>query len=194
MLNSCVPAKTGGRLIMLNKRNWFIGHVVLVLTLCGGVQAQSVQVAPNGSANYSIPIKVLPGVNKLQPGLSIQYNSNAPNGMLGVGFQLQGLPAITRINNGAGINYNTYDTFAGPGGKLVLVDSRNRIYRSENEDWIEYVPLYKQYNQMVGQRRLRQWPLFLEGLYHRRQDTGIWQRQRQGSESRHGRRKSLGCF
>ena len=100
----------------------------------------SVQVAPNGSANYTIPIKTMQGVNKLQPNLSINYNSNAPNGMLGVGFQLQGLPVITRVNNGRGINYDAHDTFAGSDGRLVLVDPANRIYHSENTDWIEYIP------------------------------------------------------
>ena len=100
----------------------------------------AVQVGADGSANYSIPIKTMPGINGLEPKLSINYNSNAPNGMLGVGFQLQGLAAITRVNNGGGINYNENDTFAGPGGKLVLVDSVNRIYHSENTDWVEYVP------------------------------------------------------
>ena len=44
------------------------------------------QVGPDGSANYSVPIRVMPGVNGLQPNLSISYNSNAPNGTLGVGF------------------------------------------------------------------------------------------------------------
>ena len=100
----------------------------------------AVQVGSDGSANYSIPIKTMSGINGLEPKLSINYNSNAPNGMLGVGFQLQGLPIITRVNNGRGINYDANDTFAGPGGKLILVDSVNRIYHSENTDWVEYIP------------------------------------------------------
>ena len=111
----------------------------LLIAFCHGLHA-SVQVAPNGSANFSIPIKTMPGVNKLQPNLSINYNSNAPNGMLGLGFQLQGLPVITRVNNGRGINYDEHDTFAGSDGRLVLVDPANRIYHSENTDWIEYIP------------------------------------------------------
>ena len=80
----------------------------------------AVQVGPDGSANYSVPIRVMPGVNGLQPSLSINYNSNAPNGMLGVGFQLQGLPSITRVNNGKGINYGSNDTFGRAGGQARL--------------------------------------------------------------------------
>ena len=149
-------SKSKSKNLMLNQRitkNSFIiylASLLLYFLIYSSLSARSVQVAPNGSANYSIPIKTLPGVNGIQPNLSINYNSSAPNGILGVGFQLGGLPAITRVNNGNGINYNAGDTFSGPGGKLILVDAANRIYHSENEDWIEYVPYTNDTTKWLG--------------------------------------------
>ncbi len=116
------------------------GLIILFLSTQTASASPQVSAGPDGSANYSMPIKIPPGVNGLQPNLAITYNSNVPNGILGVGFQLQGLPAITRMNNGRGINYDEHDTFTGPGGKLIRVDTAHSIYHSENEDWIEYVP------------------------------------------------------
>ncbi|VVM22789.1 hypothetical protein BSPWISOXPB_2355 [uncultured Gammaproteobacteria bacterium] len=39
-----------------------------------------------GSANYTIPIIVPPGISGMKPELSIYYNSNSGNGLLGMGL------------------------------------------------------------------------------------------------------------
>lgn len=50
-----------------------------------------------GSATYSIPIKVCPGTAGLAPKLSLTYTSNGPNSLVGVGWTIQGL---SQINTG----------------------------------------------------------------------------------------------
>lgn len=63
----------------------------LVGTLPGDVSVDN-----KGSANYSIPIQVVPGRAGIQPDLAITYNSQSGNGIVGVGFNLSGRSSIER--------------------------------------------------------------------------------------------------
>lgn len=90
-------------------------------------------VNPDGSFSYSIPIKIPPGTQGVQPNLALVYNSRSGNGMVGVGWGLAGLPVITRMSYGNGINYDGNDTYVGPGGRLVHVSGN--YYRTAQESW-----------------------------------------------------------
>lgn len=86
----------------------------------------------NGSAVYNIPIDVPPGINGMQPNLSIVYNSDGGNGLLGMGFDIGGLSRITRIGASEffdgynrGVTYTNSDRFALDGQRLVMVGSNN---------------------------------------------------------------------
>ena len=56
----------------------------------------SLSISDSGEANYIVPIDIIPGINNMQPDLSLAYSNMSGNGILGVGWQLKGLSSITR--------------------------------------------------------------------------------------------------
>lgn len=79
-----------------------------------------------GAAHYSIPIKVAPGVNGLQPKLTITYNSRGGASQLGLGWSLSGVSAVSRCPESAAvgqtpapINMAESDDFCLSGTHLV---------------------------------------------------------------------------
>lgn len=63
-----------------------------------GAISGAIDISPTGAATYSIPVKVFPGSNGMQPNLNIVYNSHAAYGMLGYGWTISELSSITRSN------------------------------------------------------------------------------------------------
>jgi len=105
----------------------FPGIVVDDPSVVGSLPGK-LNVSPNGTANYSVPITVPDGTAKMTPKLSISYNSGNRNNLLGQGFSLQGLTMITRCpsnvaENGKvhGVDYTNEDRFCLNGEQLVAV-------------------------------------------------------------------------
>ncbi|MBO1349455.1 MAG: VCBS repeat-containing protein [Hormoscilla sp. GUM202] len=104
----------------------------------------------NGGATYTVPIEVPPGINGVQPNLSLVYNSQQGNGLLGVGWQLAGLSAIARCGktiatDGArgGVNFDSGDRFCFDGQRLMAVSgnygANGTEYRTERETWVRVI-------------------------------------------------------
>lgn len=132
-----------------------------------GTQTENVQtrssswrVGPAGDTRWSEELEVVPGINGVQPSLSVEYNSQAENGLVGQGFSLVGLPAIVRVHgtdNGItedseprGVQFDDHDSFAvAPGGWGTPVSMRGRLvagangsatYHTAMESWTQFTP------------------------------------------------------
>lgn len=87
----------------------------------------SFAVSDAGSATYSVPITLPPGLGGMKPDLSVNYNSNGGNGILGVGWAFTGMSVISRgsrtleqDNAVTGIKFDRNDVYALDGERLVL--------------------------------------------------------------------------
>lgn len=104
----------------------------------------------NGAANYSIPIQTPPGINGIEPHLSVNYNSSSGDGLMGVGFFMGGLQAITRGPTTLArsstidpVDFDGNDVFRLNGQDLVCVKSTygadGAEYRTEVETFSKIV-------------------------------------------------------
>jgi len=98
-------------------------------------------VTPTGAITYTVPIEVYPGINGMQPDLSLVYNSHAGNGFMGMGWNLAGISMITRGNksmyydtNSQGVKRNKDDAFYLDGIRLIKISEQpDTIIRYESE-------------------------------------------------------------
>ncbi len=102
----------------------------------------SFNVSEGGSATYSLPIDVPPGIQGMQPKLSLSYSSDAFNGLLGWGWNISGLSSISRCRASiardgyvSGISSGDNYHYCLDGERLVLVDSAASEYRTERESF-----------------------------------------------------------
>jgi len=112
-----------------------------------GQTAGNFTVTPTGTFNYSIPIKMPPGRNGMQPSLSLSYSSQGGNGLLGVGWTIGGVSSITRCpktevtdaEKGT-ITFTNNDRFCLNGQKLILhsgtYGAANSTYRTEIDSFL----------------------------------------------------------
>ncbi len=131
------------------------GNIVLARPALATAVSSSVGTIPgefavngNGGANYTIPIEVPPGINGVQPNISLVYNSQQGNGLLGVGWQLAGFSAIARCGKmiatdgeRGGVNFDSNDRFCFDGQRLMAVNgeygANGTEYRTERETWVK---------------------------------------------------------
>ena len=86
-------------------------------------------VSQTGAVTYTVPINVYPGINGMQPELSLVYNSQAGNGYMGMGWNIGGLSSIMRGNKSMyydekveGIKMDKNDVFYLDGIRLIEVE------------------------------------------------------------------------
>ncbi len=92
----------------------------------------------SGAFNYSVPIDVSPGINGMQPDISLGYSSTAQNGLMGWGWNISGLSAISRCP--ASVARDGYPSGISDGENYKycldgqrLVQLANGEYRTESE-------------------------------------------------------------
>lgn len=109
-----------------------------------------------GQANYSVDIKVPPGVNGLEPKLSLNYTSNADNGYVGLGWDIGGVSVITRCAQTKaqdgdsfqpGINYTSSDRFCMDGKRLINI---NGSYGANGTEYRTEIDTYSQIKSYGG--------------------------------------------
>ncbi len=118
-----------------------------VATVGVGAVGGEFSVDAQGAATYSIPIKVPPGINNVEPKLSLSYRSGGGNGTVGVGWALSGLSSVTRCpktkaQDGVrgGVNGDANDRFCLDGQRLIAVPgstygASGAEYRTEVESF-----------------------------------------------------------
>jgi RHS repeat-associated protein len=126
----------------------FVGNAAAQSDKIPGMSLGQFKVSNNGSATYSIGIIVPPGINGLQPKISLSYDSQSGNGLLGVGWSLGGLSAIHRCprtivqdNFKGTINYDANDRFCMDGQRLMVINNMadgadQAEYRTELDTFI----------------------------------------------------------
>ncbi|MEP6633374.1 MAG: hypothetical protein ABJA62_04115, partial [Luteimonas sp.] len=114
-----------------------------------GTLGGSVAVGAGGALSWSTALQVVPGINGLQPGLSIAYTGGGYGG-LGVGFSLSAGGAISRCRDTLGqdgrhqqIDWSVSDALCLDGARLVAVSGAHGAggteYRLQNAPTIRVV-------------------------------------------------------
>ncbi len=106
-----------------------------------------------GSANYSIPITIPPGMAGMEPSVSLSYSSQGGNGVVGLGWSIGGLSLISRCaqklaQDGIirGVDFTSEDKFCLDGVRLVNISSLaygadGSEYRTETDSFYK-IKLY----------------------------------------------------
>jgi len=106
--------------------------------------------ADQGSASYSIPIEVPPGIAGMQPELALSYSSQSGNGMAGIGWGLSGLSGVSRCGltqaqdgEAQGLAFNSRDRFCLDGQRLIAVSGSygadGTEYRTEMDGFTKII-------------------------------------------------------
>lgn len=96
-----------------------------------------------GSANYTLPVALPPGIKNIAPQIALVYNSSSDNGIVGYGGSLKGISSISRISSRldidgfvGGVKFNSDDRFSLDGQRLILdkgtYGAAGSTYKTEN--------------------------------------------------------------
>ena len=108
----------------------------------------TINVSMLGGATYYIPLDIPQGVNGMQPGLGIAYNSQGGNGILGYGWNVSGISTITRTGSTlyhdgkmTAADFSSDDNFMLDGQRLILIgiSGNNYEYKTENDEFSKIV-------------------------------------------------------
>ncbi|NOY50486.1 MAG: hypothetical protein GXO88_07995, partial [Chlorobi bacterium] len=109
-----------------------------------GTLPGEININPDGSATYSIPINSLPGRAGLEPKLALVYNSLEGDGSLGIGWSISGMQSITRGSTNLyfedaidGVDFDNNDRFFLNGERLLKIGDHE--YRTEQESHLKIV-------------------------------------------------------
>jgi len=98
--------------------------------VAGSIQGQF-DVSPTGAATYSVPIEVPPGIQGMQPNISLVYNSQSGNGIAGMCWNIGGLSMISRVPKDfyfdyerTGIIWDNTSPLALDGQRLIIANDR----------------------------------------------------------------------
>lgn len=100
-------------------------------------------VSLTGAAQYNVPIDVPPGLNGVEPEVSLTYNSQSGNGLAGWGWNVSGISVITRIPTTLyhddeidPVDFDLNDRFALDGQRLILKSGiyggNGTVYQTES--------------------------------------------------------------
>lgn len=103
-------------------------------------------VKPNGSSNYTIPITIPKGINNFEPQLSLTYNSNGGNGIIANGWTISGIPEISRVPYSYYYNNKTEQVTIDNAAQLMfngkmLIKNSDGNYQSEINDNLLVKPI-----------------------------------------------------
>lgn len=104
-----------------------------------GITKGELSVSLTGSATYTLPIAVPPGIAGTIPQVNLVYNSQGGNGLAGYGWNISGVSAITRIGTTKfhdatidAVDFDTFDRFAFDGQRLML---KSGVYGAEGAEY-----------------------------------------------------------
>ena len=107
---------------------WIAPLTAEAQTTVAGVTSGALSVDETGSASYTIPIAVPPGIAGMQPSVALVYQSHGGNGTAGVGWGLSAASSIHRCSqtlaqDGAihGVDFSADDRFCLDGQRLVAI-------------------------------------------------------------------------
>ena len=98
-------------------------RVLVTALACTSAGAQ-VAVTQNGTAAFSLPVAVPPGIAGMTPNIAIAYSGGNVNGPLGLGWSLQGISVITRCPQTRAIDGYPQGVTFSPDDKLCLDGQR----------------------------------------------------------------------